>query len=594
MAFHSIQWRLVVFIFIIAICIILTIGVILNNRIDDFYYTQFVEDIEEGFSEHLVNLSDSITLDELYDRFNDTYIHALRLYNENKSFTLVDVKTNRVRSNDPHFLQIDETEFINSLFLSDNFMAAMAGENGNKKLTGSDNNREFYDYAINRRGVVYYFRYYKDEWKLMINDLTGILVSTLVVSLAVSLLLGFLLAKYITRPINSIMRKAESIAYGNFGRQLPVASNDEIGRLTHVFNDMSASLKEKLDTIAREKNKVETIFNFMSEGVLAFDMEGQIMHVNPAAREIICDEKYCCNLKALIDFLEISIKPEDILNETVTNYEKNVHIDDKTYRLNFVVFKNEYKNPEGIIVVLVDLTKQTMLDEMRKEFVANVSHELKTPLSSVKMYTETLLAGVDDPALTEKYLRVIDNEADRMTRMVKDLLLLSRFDYKKLTLDYAKVNLIKLINDCVEHLRQEAIKKGLTIEADSSPDLPFIEGDPFRLEQVLVNIIGNAVKYTPSGGYVKVITRALENDVMIKVIDNGIGIPKKDLPRVFDRFHRVDKARSRDLGGSGLGLSIAKEIVDAHGGKIDISSVVNKGTEVRIILPIERSEGEKE
>jgi two-component system sensor histidine kinase VicK len=390
------------------------------------------------------------------------------------------------------------------------------------------------------------------------------------------------------------MRKAESIAYGNFGRQLPVASNDEIGRLTHVFNDMSASLKEKLDTIAREKNKVETILNFMSEGVLAFDMEGQIMHVNPAAREIICDEKYCCNLKALIDFLEISIKPEDILNETVTNYEKNVHIDDKTYRLNFVVFKNEYKNPEGIIVVLVDLTKQTMLDEMRKEFVANVSHELKTPLSSVKMYTETLLAGVDDPALTEKYLRVIDNEADRMTRMVKDLLLLSRFDYKKLTLDYAKVNLIKLINDCVEHLRQEAIKKGLTIEADSSPDLPFIEGDPFRLEQVLVNIIGNAVKYTPSGGYVKVITRALENDVMIKVIDNGIGIPKKDLPRVFDRFHRVDKARSRDLGGSGLGLSIAKEIVDAHGGKIDISSVVNKGTEVRIILPIERSEGEKE
>ena len=328
------------------------------------------------------------------------------------------------------FLQIDETEFINSLFLSDNSL--LPYREMEIKADGSDNNREFYDYAINRRGVVYYFRYYKDEWKLMINDLTGILVSTLVVSLAVSLLLGFLLAKYITRPINSIMRKAESIAYGNFGRQLPVASNDEIGRLTHVFNDMSASLKEKLDTIAREKNKVETILNFMSEGVLAFDMEGQIMHVNPAAREIICDEKYCCNLKALIDFLEISIKPEDILNETVTNYEKNVHIDDKTYRLNFVVFKNEYKNPEGIIVVLVDLTKQTMLDEMRKEFVANVSHELKTPLSSVKMYTETLLAGVDDPALTEKYLRVIDNEADRMTRMVKDLLLLSRFDYKSL------------------------------------------------------------------------------------------------------------------------------------------------------------------
>lgn len=594
MSFHSIQWRLVIFIFIIAICIILTVGVILDDKIDDFYYTQFVQDLEEGFSVHIVNLSDSISLEELYDRFTDTYIHALRLYSENKSFTIVDVQTNQIRSNDIHYLEGGETEFIHDLFLSGNFLAAMAGKKGDEKATRSIIGREYYDYAVNSKGTVYYFRYYKDEWKLMINELTGILLSTLVISLAISMVLGFLLAKYITRPINSIMRKAESIAYGNFGRQLPVTSNDEIGRLTHVFNDMSASLKEKLDDIASEKNKVETILNFMSEGVIAYDMEGNILHVNPAAKKIVCDEKNCSNINSLIRFLNIDLKAEDIIQENEINYEENIHIDERTYRLYCVVFKNEYKVPEGIIVVLVDLTKQTMLDEMRKEFVANVSHELKTPLSSIKMYAETLLSGVDDPGLTQRYLQVIDGEADRMTRMVKDLLLLSRFDNKKLTLEISKVNMLKLIDDCMEQLKSEADKKNQTIELNISDDLPFIEGDVYRLEQVLVNIVNNAIKYTPRDGKILIYSKALEDNILVKVTDNGIGIPKNDLPLIFERFHRVDKARSRDMGGTGLGLSIAKEIIDAHSGKIEIASVLNKGTEVRITLPIKRRDGEVE
>ncbi|HBN84552.1 MAG TPA: hypothetical protein DDZ89_11975 [Clostridiales bacterium] len=594
MSFHSIQWRLVIFIFIIAICIILTVGVILDDKIDDFYYTQFVQDLEEGFSVHIVNLSDSISLEELYDRFTDTYIHALRLYSENKSFTIVDVQTNQIRSNDIHYLEGGETEFIHDLFLSGNFLAAMAGKKGDEKATRSIIGREYYDYAVNSKGTVYYFRYYKDEWKLMINELTGILLSTLVISLAISMVLGFLLAKYITRPINSIMRKAESIAYGNFGRQLPVTSNDEIGRLTHVFNDMSASLKEKLDDIASEKNKVETILNFMSEGVIAYDMEGNILHVNPAAKKIVCDEKNCSNINSLIRFLNIDLKAEDIIQENEINYEENIHIDERTYRLYCVVFKNEYKVPEGIIVVLVDLTKQTMLDEMRKEFVANVSHELKTPLSSIKMYAETLLSGVDDPGLTQRYLQVIDGEADRMTRMVKDLLLLSRFDNKKLTLEISKVNMLKLIDDCMEQLKSEADKKNQTIELNISDDLPFIEGDVYRLEQVLVNIVNNAIKYTPQDGKILIYSKALEDNILVKVTDNGIGIPKNDLPLIFERFHRVDKARSRDMGGTGLGLSIAKEIIDAHSGKIEIASVLNKGTEVRITLPIKRRDGEVE
>ncbi len=591
-AFRSLQWRLVLFIFIIAICIVLTIGIILSEKIDEFYYNQFIEDLKGGISKYIVNISDDVTLDELYDRFQNNYLNALRLASENKSFTIIHGATNHILSNDINFLQGDDTEFLNEVLSSRNYVLALAEKKGDEKITRSINGRDYYDYAVLSKGYVFYFRYYKDEWILMINELTRILVSTLIVSLAISLLLGILLSKYITQPINSIMRKAESIAYGNFGRLLPVISNDEIGRLTNVFNDMSSSLKEKLDTIASEKNKVETILNFMSEGVIAYDMEGKILHINPAAKEIINNQNSYINIKSLIKYFDIGLTIEDITDEKSINYEKNVHIDDKTYRMYFVVFKNEYKLPEGIIVVLVDLTKQTMLDDMRKDFVANVSHELKTPLSSIKMYTETLLAGVDDKEIESRYLNVINSEADRMTRLVRDLLLLSRFDNKKLTLEISKVNILKLIDSCVGQLKPEADKKEHEIEVNVSSDLPFIEGDYYRLEQVMINVLSNAVKYTPQKGKILVYSKEIGENVLIKVTDNGIGIPKKDLPRIFERFHRVDKARSRDQGGTGLGLSIAKEIIDAHYGEIEIVSIVNKGTEVRIALPIYKKSGD--
>lgn len=218
--------------------------------------------------------------------------------------------------------------------------------------------------------------------------------------------------------------------------------------------------------------------------------------------------------------------------------------------------------------------------------MANVSHELRTPITSIKSYTETLLDGaMEDPETSKRFLSVIDSEADRMTRLVKDLLQLSRLDNQQMNWKMEKVFLDTIVKTIVERMQIEAQRKHQKLESYVIGDIPAINADKDRLEQVIVNLISNAIKYTPEHGEITVYVGIIYNDIYVKVTDTGIGIPKESLPRVFERFYRVDKARSRDMGGTGLGLSIAKEIVQAHGGTISISSEMGKGTEVTVKLP---------
>jgi len=223
---------------------------------------------------------------------------------------------------------------------------------------------------------------------------------------------------------------------------------------------------------------------------------------------------------------------------------------------------------------------------MRREFVANVSHELRTPITSIKSYTETLLDGAaEDPETTDRFLNVINSEADRMTRLVKDLLQLSRLDNEQMSWKIEKVSLKDIVKSIVNRMQLEAGRKNQKLESFVIGEIPDISADKDRIEQVMVNIINNALKYTPDNGQITVYVGKLINDVYVKVTDTGIGIPNESLDRVFERFYRVDKARSRDLGGTGLGLAIAKEIIEAHGGTINITSEAAKGTEVTVRLP---------
>ena len=254
----------------------------------------------------------------------------------------------------------------------------------------------------------------------------------------------------------------------------------------------------------------------------------------------------------------------------------------------FAPFKDENDMPGGIMVLIQDITEHVKLDNMRKEFVADVSHELKTPITSIMGYADTLLEGEYDKETQNRFLNVIATEARRMAKLVTDLLTLSRYDSKKIKVEETEFDLGELVKRCQEKLRFEIEKKNHSMECFVTASVPPVEADKDGIERVVLNILSNAIKYTPDNGTIKVYVGFVYNDAYIKVIDNGVGIPKDDLSRIFDRFYRVDKARTRELGGTGLGLSIAKEILNQNKGSIDIKSEVGKGTEVVIRLPAKK------
>ena len=265
--------------------------------------------------------------------------------------------------------------------------------------------------------------------------------------------------------------------------------------------------------------------------------------------------------------------------------EQKISIGEKTVNVCFASYKDENDLSSGIIAVIQDITEHVKLDNMRKEFVADVSHELKTPITSIIGYADTLQDGDYDKETQQKFLSVISSEGRRMANLVSDLLTLSRYDTKKMTREVTEFDLGELTKKCQEKLEIEIEKKKQNVECYVTADVPPIKADKNGIERVILNVLSNAIKYTQEQGNIKIYVGFVYNDAYIKVIDNGIGIPKEDLSRIFERFYRVDKARSREMGGTGLGLSIAKEIIEQNKGSIDIKSEYGKGTEVVIRIP---------
>jgi two-component system sensor histidine kinase VicK len=417
----------------------------------------------------------------------------------------------------------------------------------------------------------------------------NILTYATIWALAITVLLGSLLARTITDPIKEVISKAEKLAKGEFEQVVSVKSNDEVGQLTDMFNYLSDRLKTTLNETENEKNKLDTILTNMTDGIIAVNTNGTIIHTNPAIYSIFDISKEDMENKNFDDIakdLHWGITHEDLF-ENSDKANNILVINDLIIKTNVVLFGNEKNETVGAIIVLQDVTEQEKLDKMRKEFVANVSHELKTPLTTIKSYTETLLDGaMENKEYTANFLKVIDSESERMTRLVKDLLQLSKLDYDNIQWNMKKIDIYKIVNECVYRMKISTEQKNQVLEFIADQDIPKIMGDKDRIEQVIVNILSNAIKYTSENGKIEVSLKLEGDSILIKVADNGIGIPKEDLPRLFERFYRVDKARSRMLGGTGLGLSIARQIVEAHKGKIRIQSEYGQGTQVFINLPV--------
>ena len=420
------------------------------------------------------------------------------------------------------------------------------------------------------------------------NTKITLVIATIVFAI-VGVLVAIFLSKFVIYPINKLIKSAEKITDEDSKKNKNKIKNkksNEMGNLENVFGIMTNELKEKLSEVSTQKNQIETILLHMTDGIIAFNMEGEIILINPAAKKFLSIRPEDNTFEDIFKKFNVDINMEKIIYlENWTSTEQRIQAEDTYMNVFFAPFKNESDRPDGVIAVIQDITEHVKLDNMQKEFVADVSHELKTPITSIMGYADTLLEGEYDKETQNKFLNVIATEARRMAKLVTDLLTLSRYDNNNKRTQKESFDLGELVKKCQDKLAIEIKKKNHKVNCFVTADVPPVYADKYDIERVVLNILTNSIKYTKDGGEIKIYVGFVYNDAYIKIFDNGIGIPEEDLTRIFERFYRVDKARTRELGGTGLGLSIAKEILDKNGGSIDIKSVAGEGTEVVVRIP---------
>jgi two-component system, OmpR family, phosphate regulon sensor histidine kinase PhoR len=411
-------------------------------------------------------------------------------------------------------------------------------------------------------------------------------------------IVSYRIARGITRPIEKMTRVAQQITNMNYQSRVPAYTNDEVGQLGQAINRMSESLQQQMERIQENERRLQGVMENMMSGIMMIDRDERIMLLNPSAEYILgfsaqelLGKKYN-EAKQQYEFAKLIQEcietREPIRDEMIFYYPAERILD-----INLNPIAHEDEEWSGVLIVINDITAVRRLERMRSEFVANVSHELKTPIAAVKGFAETLLAGaLNDKETAVSFLQIIFDESERLNRLIGDILELSKIESKRIPMQFSPVYLPEFLDKSLSVLRKEAEKKNIELSMQVDDDI-YIEADEDRLRQIFINLLSNGISYTQEGGKVKVRVEPLEMNadgdyerLRIIVSDTGIGIPKKDLPRIFERFYRVDKARSRSSGGTGLGLSIVKHLVELHKGTIRVDSEVGMGTKFTIELPV--------
>ena len=405
-------------------------------------------------------------------------------------------------------------------------------------------------------------------------------------------IISAIISNKMTLPLKKIEKGMKLISEGKFPDNLRMKEENEFEEykeLIDVYTSMLKVIKKNTFDLNSQESKTEIILEHMADGVIAFSTSRQVVHMNKAAMRMLnitenedTFEKLCQKLNINIDFDKIMYLPN------YQSMEFKTQMGELALSIVFAPFFSDELNPMGIIMIVRNITDSVKTDNVRKEFVANVSHELKTPLTSIRGYSETIMNGDLTYQEIIKFSKVINQEANRMSRLVSDLLQLSRIDYNRVNWNKSTLNTVDILKKVCEKVRYEAEQKSHKLELICTDKVPSIYADKDSIEQIVINILTNSIKYTPDGGLIRVYAGPIDDRVYIKVIDNGIGIPQKDLKRIFERFYRVDKARSRKMGGTGLGLSIVKEMVDGNNGTININSKLNEGTEVTMTFPTKK------
>jgi two-component system phosphate regulon sensor histidine kinase PhoR len=419
-----------------------------------------------------------------------------------------------------------------------------------------------------------------------LNRVTTTIVLSIVIIIILAIIAATLIARAITRPLRQLTRAAQKIAAGELDQHINLRASGEAGQIAQAFNEMSLKLRERVKGISDERNKLVAVLSSMADGVIMTDTERIIVMTNRAARRLfnLPEDKIGQRLIHGVHDYEIDQVVQLCLN---TSQEHTMQVEfgpDKRF-LRVIAVPLGNAKLTGALLLLQDLTELRSLQTMRRELVGNVSHELRTPLAAIKAMVETLQNGaVSDIEVATDFLSRIDAEVDKMTHMVGELTELSRIETGQARLNLELTDINQLVIEATIRLMPQAGRQQVALLTKLYPELPLVGIDREQIQQVILNLAHNAIKFTPAGGRITVSTEIQQDSVIISIVDTGIGISKEDLPHVFERFYKADKARSG--GGTGLGLAIARHIIQAHGGSIQVSSQEGEGSTFSFRLPL--------
>lgn len=407
-----------------------------------------------------------------------------------------------------------------------------------------------------------------------------------------ALVLGYVLSLTITKPLQRLTQAAKAVSSGNLGVQVPISSDDELGQLTTTFNHMTSTLQHTIQVLSYEKNRVQQMMTNMAEGVLAVDEDNKVLLVNDKFSEMYHIDRESVVNRSLAELPEMQDLADAIelarSEMTACSIQSHIEQGDRTVLLHASPIKSDSGDDGGAIVLVHDISDLERAERLRQQVVANVSHELRTPLTIIKGYAEALEDGVlDSPEAEKSYIRTIREEADRLNRLVTELLDLSMIQSGQVRLQLEDLDVHGIAEQAIFILEEQARQKGVRVINAIPEDLPAVRADDDRITQVFLNLLGNSLRFTSAGGEITLAAeQADDRFVRVSVTDTGCGIPEEHLQRIWERFHKVDSARSRDDSGTGLGLSIVKSIVEAHGGQVSVESEVGKGSVFSFTLPI--------
>lgn len=595
--YKNLHFKIIIILAIFTITLMSVIGAVLIGSAFNFYSNDFMTQMEQAFD------TGGNLVSDLRGAF-DSSDYAARQNEILKAYSgVLGIDKYRdyfILDTNGDLLFGSSADAAEALEKTPNIISAMSGKTGAQKHLRTS----YIDYATRiesgdgEKAVIICVKDSQDDFRSLSAMIFRITVQAMFFGMLAAITLSFFLAKAITEPIRTLTIGAHRIADGEFDQSVDVKSNDEIGALSETFNYMKDVLKGTLDEISGERRKFETLFLYLNDAVIAFDSFGGLMHINKMAKKLFHfgtpeGERFLefFNFTQMIRLLNIDYhRIADEYKESGNYSVHDVIYDGKALDIMFADFRYTEANTEshGIMCVIHDITERYELDKSRREFVADVSHELRTPIQCIRGAAETVL---ECPGLSadmrDDFLRMAIDECDRMTRIVGDLLVLSRLDNRRTEWKVETFTMDDFLGRMHDIMSGEAAARGHTLAFDCEPNIPAVTADKEKLQQALINVISNSVKYTKNGGRIEVSAKAEANGVLINVRDNGMGIPAEDIPRLFERFYRVEKARTSDAGGTGLGLAITKEIVDAHGGQIWVESEPGKGTSTWIRIPYE-------